>query len=208
MDASVAAVISQIKLPATAICSSVFLGRTVSKARLFALWTIFLGSLGVGAWKIDGSQHIVDNIHMLATLAVLAESCISAFSSVYTQWLFEGSLDTLWIRNAQLGLLSMIMYMAKAAKEPTCFDNAGHAVELMVDSHGTVIMVLQACSGISVALTLLWLGATEKALASISSIVLTTVWEHVGYLHTWPTMLQVILDLIVVNGIIMYSTFQ
>ena len=46
----------------------------------------------------------------LAILAILTESCLSAFTGVYTQWLFEGDWDTLWIRNVQLSFLSLLVY--------------------------------------------------------------------------------------------------
>ena len=50
VHASLGALMSQIKLPATAIFSRIFLGRETPMHRTFALVTIFLGSLGIAAF--------------------------------------------------------------------------------------------------------------------------------------------------------------
>jgi len=212
-DASAAAFISQLKLPATALFSFLLLGRMLSTTKLMALITIMLASLGIAAYtnekkgQDESTSSASDQLYFLATLAIVTESCLSAFTGVYTQWLFEGSFDTLWIRNLQLGLFSTVVYYLKAMKEESCLDESG-MVDLAIDTRGTIIMIMQAAMGLSVALTLLWLGAIEKTLASISSIVLTSVWEHVGYIHAWPPLIEVILDLTVIQGILMYSTLK
>ena len=59
--------------------------------------------------------------------------------------------------------------------------------------------------GISVALTLLWLGAIEKTLASVSSVVLTTLGDHLFVLHTVPELLELSIAAVIVNGIIHFS---
>ena len=207
MDASAAAFISQLKLPATALFSFLLLGRRLSLMKLNALLSIMLASIGVATWSNmekgadDSNSTAADGLYFLATLAIITESCLSAFTGVYTQWLFEGSFDTLWIRNLQLGLLSTVLYSFKAMKEPTCLDASG-ALDLMdLDMRGTIIMLMQAAMGISVALTLLWLGAIEKTLASISSIILTSAWEHIGYIHAWPPLMEIILDVAGIHGI-------
>ena len=77
-----------------------------------------------------------------------------------------------------------------------------------IDTRGVIIMLMQAAMGISVALTLLWLGAIEKTLASISSILITSIWEHIGYLHVWPPMMEILLDAMIIHGILIYSSFS
>ena len=59
--------------------------------------------------------------------------------------------------------------------------------------------------GISVALTILWLGAIEKTIASVSSVVLTTLGDHLFVLHTAPTLLELTIAGVIINGIIHFS---
>jgi len=203
MDASTAAFISQLKLPATALFSYLVLRRTVSKERCLALVTILLASVGVAVYSSEGIGLPAitpgNYLYLLAMLAIVAESFLSAFTGVYIQWIMEGSAAVLWVRNIQLAALSTILYLAKAYRSPES------CTTFMLDTNGIIIAVLQGTVGIAVALTLLWLGAIEKTLASISSIVLTSVWEHVGYIHAWPPLTEVVLDAMVLEGIIMYS---
>eukprot|EP00966_Prymnesium_polylepis_P131176 3033602-Prymnesium_polylepis.1 len=164
VHASVGALMSQIKLPATAVFSRVFLGRVVSLDRGMALGTIFLGSLSIAAYgqlqkELDGqSAHSDDALadvamatYVLATVALLAESCLSAATGVFTQWIFGGSFDLLWVRNAQFGVISLCQY---ALLQWVIEDNEGQCA-VAPDARGLTVAALYATMGISVALTLL-----------------------------------------------------
>ena len=83
-------------------------------------------------------------------------------------------------------------------------DNSGECSSEL-DMRGIIVGVLYACMGISVALTILWLGAIEKTLASVSSVVLTTLGDHVFVLHTMPTLLELSVAGVIINGIIHFS---
>jgi len=212
VHASLGALMSQIKLPATAIFSRLFLGRVTSFDRTMALISIFLGALAVAAYgemekanagegQEDGFPDVSMFTYIMATVALLAESCLSAATGVFTQWVFKSSMDTLWVRNAQFGVLSMIQY---ATLQWVIEDNDG-TCDTMLDMRGTIVAVLYAMMGISVALTILWLGAIEKTIASVSSVVLTTVGDHLFVLHTVPTLLEVTLAGVIINGIVHFS---
>ena len=226
VHASLGALMSQIKLPATAIFSRLFLGRLVSFDRGMALSSIFFGALAIAAYgqmeqdEEEPSDHLPNadtvasgygtsaavptSTYVLATIALLGESCLSAATGVFTQWVFQSSMDTLWVRNAQFGVLSMIQY---AVLQFVIEDNEGQcATEL--DTRGVVIAVMYASMGISVALTILWLGAIEKTLASVSSVVLTTLGDHVFVLHTSPTLLEMSVAGVIINGIVHFSGTQ
>jgi hypothetical protein len=219
VHASLGALMSQIKLPATAIFSRVFLGRVVSFDRTMALFSIFFGALAIAAYgqmekedeaesgqlpanAADVAINAVPMLtYVLATIALLGESCLSAGTGVFTQWVFKSSMDTLWVRNAQFGVLSIIQY---AVLQFVIEDNTGEC-ETSFDTRGVVVGILYASMGISVALTILWLGAIEKTLASVSSVVLTTLGDHVFVLHTMPTLLELSVAAVIINGIIHFS---
>lgn len=214
VHASLGALMSQIKLPATAIFSRLFLGRVVSLSRAMALSTIFLGSLTIAAygkmqkdWEDtvehvdDGYSDVAMTTYVLATVALLAESCLSAATGVFTQWIFKGSFDTLWVRNAQFGTISIIQY---ALLQWVVEDNTGLCT-VAPDARGITVACLYATMGISVALTLLWLGAIEKTVASVSAVVLTMMCDHIFVLHTMPTLLELAIAGVIVNGILHFS---
>ena len=218
VPASLGALMSQVKLPATALCSRIFLGRTLSLDRTFCVLTIFFGSLAVAAYgqqqkaletastaggAEDGglAARAAMTTYILATIAMLTESCLSAGTGVFMQWVFEGSMDTLWVRNTQFGAISMIQY---ASLQWVVEDNSG-TCDVSPDARGLTVAILYATMGISVALTILWLGAVEKSLASVSSVVLTTAGDHLFVLHTWPGLLELAVAAVIINGILHFS---
>ena len=211
VHASLGALMSQIKLPATAVFSRIFLGRVVSFDRTMALCTIFLGALAVAAYgQMQKEDSGADNsgfpdttqvLYTLATVALLAESCLSAATGVFTQWVFQNSWDTLWVRNAQFGVLSFTQY---AILQFVIEKNEGTCT-VALDRRGVTVGVLYATMGISVALTILWLGAIEKTLASVSSVVLTSFADHLFVLHTTPTLLELCISGVIINGIVHFS---
>ena len=212
VHASLGALMSQIKLPATAVFSRFFLGRAVSFDRTMALGTIFLGSLAIAAYgqmqketegdaNDDGLADVAMVTYILATIALLTESCLSAATGVFTQWVFKGSMDMLWVRNAQFGLLSIGQY---AVLQWVVEDNTGEC-QVYPDARGLTVAALYATMGISVALTLLWLGAIEKTIASVSAVVLTTLGDHLFVLHTAPTLLELTVSAVIINGILHFS---
>jgi len=220
VHASLGALMSQIKLPATAIFSRVFLGRVVSFDRGMALLSIFFGALAIAAYgqmeKEDAEEgklpadaaetgtyipEVSMMTYILATAALLFESCLSAATGVFTQWVFKSSMDTLWVRNAQFGFLSIVQY---CILQFVVEDNTGECSQEL-DTRGIIVGTLYACMGISVALTILWLGAIEKTLASVSSVVLTMLGDHIFVLHTMPTLLELSVGSVIINGIIHFS---
>jgi len=215
VHASLGALMSQIKMPATAVFSRLFLGRVISINRAMALGTIFLGSLSTAAYGQmeqelsrgapttldDPYARVSTTTYLMATIALLTESCLSAATGVFTQWIFQGSFDVLWVRNAQFSVISVVQY---TLLQWVIEDNAGQC-EVAPDARGLTVAVLYATMGISVALTLLWLGAIEKTIASVSSVVLTMLFDHVFVMRTTPSLLELSIASIIVNGILHFS---
>merc|ERR1712217_1023450 len=114
------------------------------------------------------------------------ESCLSAATGVFTQWIFKGSFDMLWVRNAQFSVISLAQY---TVLQWVIEDNEGKC-GVLPDARGLLVAILYATMGISVALTLLWLGAIEKTIASVSAVVLTMLFDHLFVLNELPTLLE------------------
>jgi len=223
VPASSGALMSQIKLPATAIISRLALKRKMSQPRALAVAIICLGSLGTAAYGLlmkkteaqlraseqssgetssSNSSNFADVplfITLLATAALLFESCLSAGTGVFLQWVFK-DLDALWVRNAQFGSLSVIWYLVLHQ-----LIDDGSTCSYAMDARGALVGLLYATMGLVVALVTLWLGATEKAIAATSAIVLTMFFDHLLVLYTLPTALELVLACVIVIGVVQFS---
>ena len=105
------------------------------------------------------------------------------------------------MRNAQFGVLSIIQY---AVLQFIIEDNEG-VCTTELDTRGVVVAFLYASMGISVALTLLWLGAIEKTIASVSSVLLTMAGDAAFVLHTVPGLLELTIAGVMLMSITHFS---
>jgi hypothetical protein len=132
------------------------------------------------------------HLYLLAVLALTLEALVSSAGNVFLQWAFA-DMATLWVRNLQvrnrpLPLYSVLptyrttvavttsFYFPQFALLSMSFYGVTHLAEgthcePTLDSTGLLVTVLQALMGLCAALTLLWLGAIEKTLATVSSLV-------------------------------------
>lgn len=223
LDANTAALISQTKLPITALFSRVFLGRRISRARVFALVAILIGALGVlsygveqkaadaagaGAGAADAgadfgaaadAEAVPAQLFLLAALAVFVVGILASSMAIFLQWVFT-DFSTLWVRNLQFAALSVLFYAASHAVL-----DRGDECTTALDGVGVLVAVLQGAVGLFTALTLLWLGAIEKTLASVASLVLTCLAQDLFVQHAAPGAVQTTFVLAIVNGIVQFA---
>ena len=106
VSASTFVVIMQCKTLWTAIFSRLILKRTLTPTQISIL-CVLSSSVIVVTLKDDVHEN---NSKFLAIVGLLVETILSGFSSVFTQYFFYGSSDTMWIRNVQLSSMSILMY--------------------------------------------------------------------------------------------------
>ena len=75
---------------------------------------LILLTLGVSIVQISGSKDSTaseseKNNRFIGLVAVLCAACTSGFSGVYFEKILKGSTTSLWIRNVQMGLPSVII---------------------------------------------------------------------------------------------------
>ena len=225
IPASLSAILIQLKLVFAALFVWLFLGTRVSASRAFAIVAIFLGCAAVavlsrqegelgGGGEEVGLGGVASQERMLAVLGLVMEAMLSGLAAVYMQSIFNMSLDTMWVRNVQLALISALVYLGnawRAVSAPNAFwalagpGAGGEVCSLRMSGEGWVLAAVSASGGVLVALSLLYVGAVGKAVATGASIALTLVLEHLMMLRRWPTLLQTLLALAVLNGVAQYS---
>ncbi|KAJ2161177.1 UDP-galactose transporter Gms1 [Coemansia sp. RSA 552] len=109
LDAATFQVTYQLKILTTALCAVLMLGTQLSRARWFALVTLTLGIILVQL----PSETVADNgvsspQKMLGLLAVFTACCLSGLAGVYFEKVLKGSRKSIWVRNVQLSLFSMV----------------------------------------------------------------------------------------------------
>lgn len=113
LDAATYQVLYQLKILTTAVFSATMLGRRFSRMKWASLVVLTCGvavvqvsgtSDGAGGGDADGGRN-----RLVGLVAVLCAACTSGFSGVYFEKILKGSDVTLWVRNIQMGIPSMVI---------------------------------------------------------------------------------------------------
>jgi len=129
LSAPVFFVTNQLKVFTTALFAMALLGKVLSIRKWMALFLLFVGvslvqldSLWTAAPPTPPSSNLPSNdsnggeLHhdsgtnnvYLGAIAVLAATMMSGFSSIYFEKIMKGSAVSMWTRNIQLALFSII----------------------------------------------------------------------------------------------------
>lgn len=141
---------------------------------------------------------------LVGLIAVLCAACTSGFSGVYFEKILKGSTTSLWIRNVQMGLPSIIIaYLTIYAK-----DAAAVASQGFLGGYTTMVwtvVIVQAVGGLIVAVVVKYADNVLKVFASSFSIVISCIIS--AFLFSFrPTFSFVVGASLVVLATIMYSS--
>jgi solute carrier family 35 (UDP-sugar transporter), member A1/2/3 len=198
---------AQLKILTTAGFSVIVLKNSLSATKWRALALLVLGCILVaspsfknsGSSSTEGEAGGLGYFEMFGYIAVLTEVVLSGFASIYFEKVVKSTTElvTIWERNFQLGMYSLLMYaciimyenyfpgeVAEAATPRVAWSNWSWVTVL--------VAVLGAAGGLLVAATLKYADAILKTLAAAGAIVLATVLGH--YFLDGP------LDLIILIG--------
>jgi UDP-sugar transporter A1/2/3 len=116
LDAATYTVTYQLKILSTAILSVIMLNRKLSLQQWLALLVLVAGVVLVQVSASDmstsgsrGNAAESNSRRILGLMAVLAATLLSGLAGVYTEKILKGSSVTLWTRNAQLALCSLVI---------------------------------------------------------------------------------------------------
>jgi len=201
VDAGTFAIVQQSKVFFTAALQRVMLGRALSVPKWCALTLLVLGvslisllsqpsrQCGGGAAAPTVATSTAAS-YLTGVAAVLADSALSGFATVYFEKMLKTTVLTVWDRNLQLAFWSMLIYVPWAIYEhPTQPFYGWSAVTV-------VLAALGAIGGILVALVIKHADGLAKNLATASSIVLTTGASYM--LFAGPMSAEIMLGCLVV----------
>ena len=211
LDAATYQVCYQLKILTTALFSAVMLQRKFSASKWASL---VLLTAGVAVVQISGSgdQHTSaqgdeaegNQNRVVGLMAVLFAACTSGFSGVYFEKILKGSRTSLWIRNVQMGLPSIVIayvtvYMkdAPAVAEQGFFGGYNNLV--------WTVVTVQAVGGLIVATVVKYADNVLKVFATSFSIVVSCVIS--AFLFDFhPTWMFLLGASLVVTATVMYSS--
>jgi len=200
IDAVTFAVVSQLKVLTTAICSVAVLGRSLASRKWRALFTLTLGVIlitaethpgGAGGGGGGGGGR-----WLMGLLAVVVEVALSGFASIYFEKVLKSADETfsVWDRNFQLAIWSILIYAPLTIHENPSSPFAGWSwVAAACAAAG-------ALGGVLVALSLKYADSVTKTIATTGSIVLTTLL-NAGCLDGPFTLSIVVGTLIVITSV-------
>lgn len=176
VSATCAVVLLQTKLPMTVLWSRVLLKRKISAARSVVLLLVSVGTLGVALDATAASSGHDAPARIVPVLALLCETFISGFSSVYSERMFQRS--NMWVRNVQLSVLGVIAYAVSTCTPYLHTSDCTWSLAV-VDANGVLVAALSAAGGLLVALALKFVGSIEKTVVTLTSVISIGVVEGV-----------------------------
>jgi solute carrier family 35 (UDP-sugar transporter), member A1/2/3 len=219
LDAATYQVCYQLKILTTALFSALLLGRKFSPMKWLSLVIL---TAGVAVVEISGSgdQHTdhhetagaaaaaaleaSNQNRMVGLVAVLCAACTSGFSGVYFEKILKGSQTSLWIRNVQMGLPSIVIaYITVYLKDGQAVSQHG----LLQGYNGIVwtVVIVQAVGGLIVATVVKYADNVLKVFATSFSIVVSCIFS--AFLFDFhPTISFLVGASLVVTATVMYSS--
>jgi len=179
LDAATYQILYQLKILTTATFSATLLGRRFSSTKWIALVIL---TVGVAIVQISGSSdhhpgggpEEDDKNRAVGLVAVLCAACTSGFAGVYFERILKGSDVTLWIRNIQMGIPSVLIALLTVYVEDYSeVRNKG----FFVGYNAIVLLVIttQAVGGLIVAVVVKYADNVLKTFAASFSIVLSCI---------------------------------
>ncbi len=140
---------------------------------------LILLTIGVSIVQVSGNRDASKsesekNSQFLGLIAVLCAACTSGFSGVYFEKVLKGSQTSLWLRNVQMGIPSVIIaFITVYAK-----DSAEVSVQGFLGGYTPLVwtvVTVQAVGGLIVAVVVKYADNVLKVFATSFSIVVSCV---------------------------------
>jgi UDP-galactose transporter len=139
----------------------------------------------------------------IGLVAVLCAACTSGFAGVYFEKILKGSQTTLWLRNIQMGLPSIVIaFITIYSKDSKAV--AEHGILGGFSSMVWTVVTVQAAGGLIVAVVVKYADNVLKVFATSFSIVISCIISAIWF-DFHATFLFVVGAALVVAATVMYS---
>ena len=205
LDAATYQILYQLKILSTAIFSATMLGRRFSTTKWLSLVVL---TCGVAVVQVSGStDHPAteneERNRLVGLAAVLCAACTSGFSGVYFEKILKGSEVTLWIRNIQMGIPSMVIAFVTVFVEDS-EEVARKGFFVGYSPMVVTVITVQAVGGLIVAVVVKYADNVLKVFASSFSILLSCIISAVAF-DFRPNLFFLMGAFLVVLSTAMYS---
>ena len=146
---------------------------------------LVLLTVGVSIVQISGSRDdkasdAEKHNRFIGLIAVLCAACTSGFSGVYFERILKGSTTSLWLRNVQMGIPSVIFaFISVYAK-----DSAAVAEQGFFGGYSAIVwtvVTVQAVGGLIVAVVVKYADNVLKVFATSFSIVISCIFSAIFF---------------------------
>lgn len=209
LDAATYSVCYQSKILTTALFSVFLLRKKLSATKWGAL---LLLTSGVALAQLSGlsaedsreaHETAAGQSPILGFMCVMAAACTSGFAGVYFEMLLKGSKTSLWIRNIQMGIpsivLSIVSVLVKDWK-PVTQKGFFHGYNGVV----VAVIILQAVGGLVVAVVVKYADNIRKSFATAVSIIISCTLSALLF-DFKPTFTFLLGSAMVVGSVFLYT---
>jgi solute carrier family 35 (UDP-sugar transporter), member A1/2/3 len=193
-------------IPNQSVIRSIFnFQRKFSPLKWFSLIVLTVGVAIVEVSGSKGESHTPSEDHnrFVGLIAVLCAACTSGFSGVYFEKILKGSQTSLWLRNVQMGLPSVIIAFITVFVK----DSQAVAEQGFLGGYSPIVwtvVTVQAAGGLIVAVVVKYADNVLKVFATSFSIVVSCIISAL-FFDFHATFSFVIGASLVVIATIMYS---
>jgi solute carrier family 35 (UDP-sugar transporter), member A1/2/3 len=204
LDAATYQVTYQLKILTTAVFTVILLRRKLGVPQWTALLILFLGvSLVQLNGLSDGEDDAQKEGRWIGLLCIIGACLLSGLAGVYLELVLKYSKPSVWVRNIQLSLFSLIPGLLAV------FWTDGSKVVALGFFYGYsplvwLVIVLQACSGLLVAVVVKYADNILKGFATSISIVLSSLLSMIIFAFH-PTFLWIVGSSLVIFSTVLYA---
>lgn len=212
LDAATYQILYQLKILTTAMFSATMLGRRFSRTKWASLVVLTCGvavvqisgsSDGKNAKSSGGGEEEENRNRLVGLMAVLCAACTSGFSGVYFERILKGSDVSLWIRNIQMGIPSMLIALITVYLNDSV-EVSRHGFFVGYSPLVLSVITVQAVGGLIVAVVVKYADNVLKVFASSFSIILSCLISAVLF-DFRPNAIFSIGACLVILSTVMYS---
>lgn len=173
LDAATFQVGYQVKILTTAFFSMFLLGKSLSLLQWISLVIL---TCGVSMAQLAAHENKAEHENTTAGfIAVLLAACTSGFSGVWFEKILKGSTTSLWMRNIQMGVSSLIIGFLGVFLSSDRESVVQNGFFFGYSSIVWVVILLQAIGGLVVAVVVKYADNILKGFAASFSIVTSCI---------------------------------
>merc|ERR1719491_416046 len=182
LDAATYQVCYQLKILTTAVFSMILLRRKFfpKKWAALILLTVGVSIVQVMGIRDDSKSETEKHSQFIGLVAVLCAACTSGFSGVYFEKILKGAKTSLWLRNVQMGIPSvLIAFVTIYVMDAEAVSQQGFLGGY--SSLVWTVVTVQAVGGLIVAVVVKYADNVLKVFATSFSIVVSCVLSAIFF---------------------------